>query len=70
MRKPLDVRAPETKEMHALVELVGGMRPARSQFPELRPAHAEVTGDPLQLALIHRVQLGATAPPPPQPRQA
>jgi hypothetical protein len=69
MREPLYVRTRETEQTHAFVELVGGMRPSRSQLLELRRAHTEVAGDPLQLALIDRVQLPATAPPLPQLRQ-
>jgi hypothetical protein len=63
VRKPLHVRTRDTKQMHAFVKLIRGMRPPRSQHLEFRSTHAEVAGDPLQLALIHRVQLAAAAPP-------
>jgi hypothetical protein len=69
MRKALHVCTRDAKQMHAFVKLIGGMRAARSQLPELRPAHTEVAGDPFQLAPVHRVQLAAAAPPFPQPRQ-
>jgi hypothetical protein len=57
------------EQVHALAELIGGMRASRSQRPEFRSHHAEVAGNPLHLAPIQSLQLAAAPPPLPQPRQ-